>query len=95
MVEAPHSVVGNVAHVFEVLPVPSVQLVVAPGVEEVLAVAVEREVQLEVGLSAQEEVLDGLRLGLGEGSCPSVCFLAGIITGPISSPVIAKIPKII
>ena len=44
---------GNVADPLEVLPVPGVELVVAPGVEEVLPVAVECEVQLEVGLSAQ------------------------------------------
>ena len=67
MVEPPHGVVGNVPHMFEVLPVPGVQLVVTPGVEQVLAVAVEGEVELEVGLSAQQEVLDGLGLGLRKG----------------------------
>ena len=76
---------------FELLPVPGVQLVVTPGVEQVLAVAVECEVQLEVGLSAQEEVLDGLRLGLRESSRASECFLARIVTGPISAPVVTKV----
>ena len=76
---------------FELLPVPGVQLVVTPGVEQVLAVAVECEVQLEVGLSAQEEVLDGLGLGLREGGWASECFLARIVTGPVSAPVVTKV----
>ena len=92
VVEPPHCIVGNVAHSLEVLPVPGVQLVVAPGIEQVLPVAVEGEIELEVCLSAQEEVLDGLRLWLREGARSSECFLARIITGPVSSPVVAKVP---
>ena len=91
VVEPPDGVVGNVAHMLEVLPVPGVQLVVAPGVEQVLPVAVECEVQLEVGLSAQQEVLDGLRLGLREGGRASECFLARISTGSVSAPVVTKV----
>ena len=91
VVEPPDCIVGNVAHMFEILPVPGVQLVVAPGVEQVLAIRMEREVQLEVGLSAQQEVLDGLRLGLREGGRASECFLARIITGSVSAPVVTKV----
>ena len=48
VIEASQGAVSNVPDPLQVLPVLGVELVVAPGVEEVLAVTVEGEVQLEV-----------------------------------------------
>ena len=59
--------VGDVPHPLQVPPVLGVQLVVAPGVEDVLAVAVEGQVQREVVLTLQQEVPHGSNICLGEG----------------------------
>ena len=91
MVEAPEGGPGDVSDPLELPPVLGVELVVAPGVEDVLPVAVEGEVQHEVILTAQQEVPDGAGLGLGEGGGASESFFAGIVAGSVSSPVITKI----
>ena len=91
MVEAPEGGPGDVPDPLELPPVLGVQLVVAPGVEDVLAVAVEGEVQHELVLAAQQEVPDGAGLGLGEGGGASESLFAGIIASSVSSPVIAKV----
>ena len=91
MVQAPEGGPGDVPDTLELPPVLGVQLVVTPGVEDVLAVAVEGEVQHEVVLAAQQEVPDGAGLGLGEGGGASESFFTGIVAGSVSSPVITKI----
>ena len=91
MVQAPEGGPGDVTDTLELPPVLGVQLVVAPGVEDVLAVAVEGEVQHELVLTTQQEVPDGAGLGLGEGGGASESLFAGIVASPVSSPVIAKV----
>ena len=91
VVDPLEGVVDDVAHPLHVAPVLGVQLVVAPGVEDVLAVAVEGQVQHEVLLPRQQEVPHGPRLGLGECGWSAVRLLASVVTRSISSPVIAKI----
>ena len=91
MVQAPEGGPGDVPDPLELPPVLGVQLVVAPGVEDVLAVAVEGEVQHELVLTTQQEVPDGAGLGLGEGGGASESLFAGIVASPVSSPVIAKV----
>ena len=87
----PQRSAGPFTNVLELSPVPRVQLVITPGVEDVLAVAVEGEVQHEVVLTAQQEVPDGAGLGLGEGGGASESFFAGIVACSVSSPVITKV----
>ena len=91
IVESLQGILGDVPHPLQVSPVLGVQLVVAPGVEDVLAVAVEGEVQHELVLTTQQEVPDGAGLGLGKGGGASESLFAGIVASPVSSPVIAKV----
>ena len=76
----------------QLAPVRGVQLVVPPGVEEVLAVAVEGEVEHEVVFAAQQKVADGAGLGLGEGRGAAECFLARVVASAVAAPVVAEVP---